>query len=75
MFNYVLWNFEIFPDMISKFYISKIIKAFFLCYDKKQAKERIPGMELDGRPLRVDYSITERAHTPTPGIYMGKPTK
>jgi len=22
----------------------------------------------------VDFSITQRAHTPTPGIYMGKPT-
>ena len=22
----------------------------------------------------MDYSITKRAHTPTPGIYMGRPT-
>ena len=31
-------------------------------------------MELDGRRIRVDYSITKRPHTPTPGVYMGKPT-
>lgn len=40
-----------------------------------QAKERAPGEEIDGRKIRVDFSITERAHTPTPGIYLGKPTK
>lgn len=39
-----------------------------------QAKERANGMELDGRRIRVDFSITKRAHTPTPGIYMGRPT-
>ena len=22
----------------------------------------------------MDYSITKRAHTPTPGVYMGRPT-
>jgi len=33
-----------------------------------------PGSEIDGRKIRVDYSITERAHTPTPGIYLGKTT-
>lgn len=27
----------------------------------------------DGRRIG-DYSITKRAHTPTPGIYMGRPT-
>nr|WOZ29878.1 transformer 2 [Encarsia formosa] len=42
--------------------------------DAKVAKEQCSGMEIDGRKIRVDYSITERAHTPTPGIYMGKPT-
>lgn len=39
-----------------------------------QARDRAPGTEIDGRKIRVDYSITERAHTPTPGIYLGKPT-
>ncbi|KAL7293651.1 hypothetical protein TKK_0012731 [Trichogramma kaykai] len=42
--------------------------------DAKAAKEQCSGMEIDGRRIRVDFSITERAHTPTPGIYMGKPT-
>ncbi|XP_026479024.1 transformer-2 protein homolog alpha-like isoform X2 [Ctenocephalides felis] len=42
--------------------------------DAKVAKEQCSGMELDGKRIRVDYSITKRAHTPTPGIYMGKPT-
>ncbi|XP_022255356.1 transformer-2 protein homolog alpha-like isoform X1 [Limulus polyphemus] len=42
--------------------------------DAEEAKERCNGLEIDGRKIRVDYSITKRAHTPTPGIYMGKPT-
>ncbi|XP_067824858.1 transformer-2 protein homolog alpha-like isoform X2 [Heptranchias perlo] len=42
--------------------------------DSKEAKERANGMELDGRRIRVDYSITKRPHTPTPGIYMGRHT-
>ncbi|NP_001119706.1 transformer 2 isoform B [Bombyx mori] len=42
--------------------------------DAKIAKNECTGMEIDGRRIRVDYSITQRAHTPTPGIYMGKPT-
>ncbi|ESO84520.1 hypothetical protein LOTGIDRAFT_131943 [Lottia gigantea] len=43
--------------------------------DAIEAKERCTGMEIDGRRIRVDYSITHRAHTPTPGIYLGKPTE
>ncbi|XP_023670538.1 transformer-2 protein homolog beta-like [Paramormyrops kingsleyae] len=42
--------------------------------DSKEAKEQANGMELDGRRIRVDFSITKRPHTPTPGIYMGRPT-
>jgi len=42
--------------------------------DAAMAKERCNGIEIDGRKIRVDFSITQRAHTPTPGIYMGKPT-
>ncbi|KAM9431711.1 transformer-2 protein homolog beta [Clarias gariepinus] len=42
--------------------------------DAQEAKERANGMELDGRRIRVDFSITKRPHTPTPGIYMGRPT-
>ncbi|XP_014480681.1 PREDICTED: transformer-2 protein homolog beta-like isoform X2 [Dinoponera quadriceps] len=42
--------------------------------DAKVAKEQCSGMDIEGRRIRVDFSITQRAHTPTPGIYMGKPT-
>nr|BBE20899.1 transformer2 [Trypoxylus dichotomus] len=42
--------------------------------DAKVAKDQCTGMKINGKSIRVDYSITERAHTPTPGIYMGKPT-
>ncbi|KHJ48305.1 hypothetical protein D918_01576 [Trichuris suis] len=36
------------------------------------AKEQASGVELDGQRVRVDFSITKRPHTPTPGIYMGQ---
>lgn len=39
------------------------------------AKEQVAGTEIDGHKVRVDFSITKRAHTPTPGIYMGAPEK
>ncbi|XP_030846241.1 transformer-2 protein homolog alpha [Strongylocentrotus purpuratus] len=42
--------------------------------DATAARESTNGTEVDGRRIRVDFSITERAHTPTPGVYMGKPT-
>jgi len=42
--------------------------------DAVEAKDRLTGAEIDGRNIRIDYSITERAHTPTPGVYLGKPT-
>ncbi|XP_078518500.1 uncharacterized protein LOC144783362 [Lissotriton helveticus] len=42
--------------------------------DAKEAKERANGMELDGHRILVDFSITKSPHTPTPGIYMGRPT-
>jgi len=41
--------------------------------DAKKAKESMSDSEVDGKTIRVDYSITRRAHTPTPGMYMGKP--
>lgn len=43
--------------------------------DAREAREKTDGNEVDGRRIRVDYSITERAHTPTPGVYMGQPTR
>lgn len=42
--------------------------------DAMEAKEMAAGVEIDGRNIRVDFSITERAHTPTPGVYLGRPT-
>ncbi|XP_070210758.1 transformer-2 protein homolog beta-like isoform X2 [Littorina saxatilis] len=42
--------------------------------DAYEAKDRCNGIDIDGRRIRVDFSITERAHTPTPGIYLGKPS-
>jgi len=42
--------------------------------DATEARNKMTGTELDGKTIRVDYSITKRAHTPTPGMYMGRPT-
>jgi len=42
--------------------------------DAKESRDALNGIELDGRKIRVDFSITKRAHTPTPGMYMGRPT-
>jgi len=42
--------------------------------DAKAAKDAMCDTEIDGRRIRVDYSITKRSHTPTPGVYMGQPT-
>ena len=30
------------------------------------------GIDIDDRKIRVDYSVTHRPHTPTPGEYMGE---
>merc|ERR1712111_322479 len=42
--------------------------------DAKACKDAMNDQEIDGRRIRVDFSITKRAHTPTPGVYMGRPT-
>jgi len=42
--------------------------------DATEARNKMTGTDLDGKKIRVDYSITKRAHTPTPGMYMGRPT-
>jgi len=42
--------------------------------DATDARQALNGIDLDGRKIRVDFSITKRAHTPTPGMYMGRPT-
>ncbi|XP_052840196.1 transformer-2 sex-determining protein isoform X2 [Drosophila gunungcola] len=51
----------------------------FIYFDKLEdarvAKDACSGIEVDDRRIRVDYSITQRAHTPTPGVYMGRPSR
>ena len=42
--------------------------------DARTAKEAMCDTEIDGRRIRVDFSVTKRPHTPTPGVYMGRPT-
>ncbi|KAI8815323.1 hypothetical protein BJ742DRAFT_783166 [Cladochytrium replicatum] len=39
--------------------------------DAQRAKEELNGHELNERRMRVDYSLTARPHSPTPGMYMG----
>lgn len=42
--------------------------------DAREARNRCNGVSIDGRTIRVDFSATQRPHTPTPGMYMGKPS-
>ena len=42
--------------------------------DAAVAKDETNGLEIDGKKIRVDFSVTKRPHTPTPGQYMGRPT-
>merc|ERR1712106_623591 len=42
--------------------------------DAAEARNAMSGADMDGRKIRVDFSITKRPHTPTPGMYMGRPT-
>ncbi|XP_076348513.1 transformer-2 protein homolog beta-like [Tachypleus tridentatus] len=58
---------------ISEITLINIAAKFSFNTQFLQAKERCNGIEIDGQKIRVDYSVTKRAHTPTPGIYMGKP--
>ncbi|GMR42811.1 hypothetical protein PMAYCL1PPCAC_13006, partial [Pristionchus mayeri] len=39
--------------------------------DATAARDKLNGIELDGRKIRIDYSVTKRAHSPTPGNYQG----
>ena len=38
--------------------------------DASAAREALNGLDLDGRKIRVEYSLTKRPHSPTPGMYM-----
>lgn len=40
--------------------------------DAERALEKCNGMFLDGRYIRVDYSVTQKPHSPTPGHYLGE---
>ncbi len=41
--------------------------------DARNAKTSCEGgLDIDGKLARVDYSLTNAPHNPTPGIYMGK---
>jgi len=40
--------------------------------DAVEARKQTQGLEMDGRPIRVDFSLTTRPHPPTPGRYLGK---
>jgi len=48
----------------------------FVTFDSRdsaaEAKDKMNGKEIDGREVRVDFSVTKRAHSPTPGKYMGR---
>ncbi|CAG8725502.1 7918_t:CDS:2, partial [Ambispora leptoticha] len=39
-------------------------------HDAYNAKDKTNGMELNGKNMRVDFSLTRKAHTPTPGDHM-----
>lgn len=55
------------------------LRAFgFVYYESlegaRNAKEQCTGVEVHNRRIRGDYSISQRAHTPTPHIYKGRST-
>jgi len=43
--------------------------------DAGRAKDNCNGMKLNGRSIRTDFSLTRKAHSPTPGHYMGRPQR
>ncbi|CBY14974.1 unnamed protein product, partial [Oikopleura dioica] len=48
--------------------------------DAIYAKKDAEGLDISRgrhspRPIRIDYSLTQRAHSPTPGVFMGDPRK
>lgn len=44
---------------------------FFDVKDATYARDKMIDSEIDGQRIRVDFSLTKRAHSPTPGQYMG----
>ncbi|XP_037933284.1 transformer-2 protein homolog alpha-like isoform X2 [Teleopsis dalmanni] len=54
-----------------------ILRGFGFIYfkrtcDAKYAVENGSNIRINGRKVRVDYSLTNRPHKSTPGIYMGR---
>lgn len=43
--------------------------------DAGKAKDELSGTVLEGRTLRVDFSYTKKAHSPTPGQYLGRASR
>jgi transformer-2 protein len=39
--------------------------------DAQVCVDRLNGVSLHGRTIRVDFSATAKPHNPTPGEYMG----
>lgn len=39
--------------------------------DAARCIEKLNGLSLHGRNIRVDYSATQKPHSSTPGQYMG----
>ena len=50
--------------------LNGIVRAFGLLIFQFFESHLIP-QDLNGRRIRVDYSVTDRPHAPTPGEYMG----
>lgn len=64
------------PNNLYQFLQSRRSRGYCFVYfleidDATTAKESCANLTIDSRRVRVDYSITTRAHTPTPGIYKG----
>ena len=65
---------------MKKCVISERSRGFGFVYfknidDAEIAKEKVHGSIVQGKQIRVDYSVTLRAHTPTPGVYKGNKTQ
>jgi len=43
--------------------------------DAAKAKEGLAGLTMAGRSLRIDFSYTRKAHSPTPGRYLGRSSR
>jgi len=55
-------------------------KCFAFVYFKSdesaaKAKEKSDGLVLHEHSVRIEFSITKKAHSPTPGRYLGRSTR